>query len=224
MLVSAAITEIRNRTGHDVDGQVNDTTMLLPWVEREARRVRRELSSKIPQLFTLTGTGLTIAAGQQTISKSATILNVERILEVHRLVRGTGSNPASDEWVDLPVYEQDAPWLGWREEGDFLFLYPGSVAPGTYRTKHVQAMSTAAFTTSTELNGAFSATIVGLPMGLEEVVIERVCAIVAARVPGDDPAPHREEAERVWESQLRALRQRYGRSVKPGFRRLSRFA
>lgn len=224
MNVSAAIVHIRNGTGHDVDGQVNDTTMLLPWIELEARRVRRELSLKVPEIFTLTAAPIVVAAGSTSFNIASQLTSPERILEVARLVRGTGSAPSSDEWVDVPVYEEGVPWLGYREEGPIVNLLPGRSAAGTYRVRYVQGMSAAAFTTSTDLNGGFSPTIVGLPAGLEDIVVERVSARASRRIPGDDPAPHLAEAERIWREQLPALRKRYGRSVKPGFRRMARIA
>ncbi len=220
MLVSAAITHIRNRTGHDVDGQISDTTMLLPWIEQEARRVRRELSMKVPEHYEQLIGPNNLASGLSSFTISSLIGSFERITGVAKRVRGSGATPnsAGDEWVELDVYDYGSPWLGYREEGDTLRFYPPDKAPGDYRVRYVQGLTNAAFTTSTDLN-LVTGSAAGLPQGMEEVVIERVCATVCTRVPGDDPAPHLAEAERIWRSQLASQRARYGRSIKPGFRR-----
>lgn len=218
MQVSAAITHIRNLTGHDVDGQVNDTSMLLPWIEAEARRLRRQLSMAVPELFMYVNFPLTIVDGASQLDKAITLADVDRIWTVEKLASGTGFAPMTDVWSEVPVYVEGSPNLGYFDQGAFVEFYPESLAPGEYRMRYVRALSSTAFTTTTELNGAFSTTVVGLPLGLEYVVIQRVAALVAARVPGDDPGPHYAEADRIWKEQLPSLKKRYGRSVKQGFR------
>lgn len=223
MLVSAAITHIRNRTGHDVDGQVNDSTMLLPWVEQEARRVRRELSLKVPQPFTKLSPIITVLSGE-VIELTSVSDQFERLVQVDKRTSGNvaSSTLPGNTWCELPVYEDNSPWLGYREEGAYMRFYPESLAPGSYRVRYIVGLDPAAFTVNTNLNGTPSESVVGLPQGMEEVVIERVCAIVATRVPGDDPGPHRAEAERIWSAELSAFRRRYGSSPKPGFKRVAR--
>jgi hypothetical protein len=234
MLVSAAITHIRNRTGHDTDQQIVDSTMLLPWIEQETRRVRRELSLKVPALYEQLTGPVNVAAGTSFVTISSGIAtSFERLLGVSRRVLGSGGSASSagDEWVDVPVWEEDSPWLGYREEWAVIRFYPPDIAPGDYRFRWIQGITTAAFTTSTDLN-VISGTAGGLPQGFEEIVIELVCATVANRVPGDDPTPHLQAVwgnpatgdEGMWKREVRALRQRYGRSIKPGFRRVRRFA
>lgn len=218
MQVSAAITHIRNLTGHDTGGQVNDTTMLLPWVESEARRLRRQLSMAVPELYMFITFPVVVVAGAAQIDKAISLANVERLWTLEKLVSGTGLVPASDVWSEIPVYVEGSPVLGYRDEGAYFALYPESLAPGSYRARYIRGMTAAAFLTTTELNGDFSTTVVGLPLGLEYIVIQRVAALVSARIPGDDPAPHYAEADRIWKEQLPALKKRYGRSVKQGFR------
>lgn len=223
MLVSAANVHIRNRTGHDNDGQINDSTMLLPWVEQEARRVRRELSLKVPELYTILSPALTVTPGDR-IELTGTTAPFERLVSVERRISGSGSDAWSvnSTWGELLVYEQGSPYLGYLEEGPWLALRPEGKSAGVYRVRYIKGLLETAFSTSTDLN-TDTATTPGLPRGMEEVVIERVCAIVATRVPGDDPAPHQREAERIWKDQLSALRRRYVRGIKPGFRRVQRY-
>ena len=68
--------------------------------------------------------------------------------------------------------------------------------------------------------------MVGLPLGCEDIVVELVSAWVSSRVPGDDPTPHLQAVwgnpvlgiPGLWKEQLLALKKRYGRSVRQGFR------
>lgn len=220
MLVSAAITHIRNRTGHDVDGQVNDTTMLLPWIEQEARRLRRRLSQAVPEPFITVSGIITVALGEVIELAADVNPEFERLWSVEKRVSGSNASSTSGEnaWSELPVYVEGSPFLGYREEGAYMRFYPESLAAGDYRVKYIGGLQPAALTTGSNLNGTPSGTVVGLPLGLEDVVIERVCALVSTRVPGDDPAPHYAEADRIWKEQLPSLKKRYGRSVKQGFR------
>jgi hypothetical protein len=223
MLVSGAITHIRNRTGHDTDQQIVDATMLLPWIEQETRRVRRELSLKCPEPFLKLSPILTVVTSG-VIDLTSINDEFERIWSVEKRTAGnvSSSYDAANFWAEVPVYQDGDPCLGFREEGSTLRFYPEYLGEGSYRVKYILGIDATAFTTSTNLNSV-TETGGGLPRGFEEVVIERVCATVCTRVPGDDPLPHLEEANRIWLAEVRALRNRYGRSARSGFRRLRRF-
>lgn len=215
MLVSAAITLIRAGTAQDVAGQIDDTAHLVPIIEQHTRNWHRELEREVPELFTAVTGNITVAAGANTFTPGAVagVTNFERIILLERQV---GSS-----WYPVDVYADGSQELGYREEGTTVRLLPAEAAPGTYRMVWRQGVAAAAFTTST---------VLPLPQGTEDVVIELTSAWVATRVPGDDPTPHLRyvfgstdgKVLGMWYQHTRTLKKRYQRNVKPGFRPAAR--
>jgi hypothetical protein len=182
----------------DPAGLVDDTLHLIPRIDQSLRLLRRRLIAEVPSLYLQT-TSPTVLAGASTIPVPTAFEGVS-ILE--KLEGAT--------YIEVPLYIEGDYRLGYREEGTNLVLSPPELAPGTYRLKYHQGIT-----------GDYSANI-PVPAGFEDYVSEDVSAWVATRIPGDDPTPHLAARDRVWKEQIAPLRKRYGRTVKPGFRQVTR--
>lgn len=194
-----ARTRVRAVTAHDTDTQITDS-QLDAWLTDETARVRRDLIAVAPQLYQkLSDTfPLTITP---YLDLSA-ITDFERVWRVDVLDGST--------WRDVPVSDEASPELGdltYRETTaggiPALLFSPSTAALGnSFRVAY---------------HAAPAASSVEVPSGMEDAVLMRVAAKVAMRC-FDDPRAFNEEADRVWATQRRAVRRRYGAQPQPGLR------
>lgn len=198
MVKSGALTEIKASTGHDSDDQAPDAR-INQRIDWEYRRLRRELIKYAPTLYVAVHT-------EQTLTTSDTTYDLPSDFErIKRFERQYGS-------IWQPVYTNDglhihtSP-LSFREEVGAIQVSPTVDAPGTYRLVYWQAPS---------LTGDYTILV---PEGLEEVIVERVAAWVRVRME-EDPAPHQQMADRIWNSQKGDLMRRYGEHPVGGLKRV----
>jgi hypothetical protein len=198
-----AITAVRTATRFDTasPSPVTDTQVGV-WMDQESARVRRLLNVAVPALYKATSSNLPILAGAQTLTKPAGFEKLVRI-EVLTGDRWETVEPASDT---NPSFDY---CLGFEEVGNTYLIWPLASAPGTYRMVYSTAI-TSGYTT------------LEVPDGLEDVIIERVCARVKERLQPGEAGMHFDVADRIWAEQLPLLRMRYGRTNRSGFRESGR--
>jgi hypothetical protein len=194
-----AITAVRTATRYDLLAPSTPTpvtdTQVTVWMNSEMDRFRRQLNAEVPVLYRAVSSNLTIASGAQALTKPA---GFEALVRLERLVgaRWVNVEPASS--ADMECGE-----LGWEEVGGTYLIWPSASAPGTYRLVYAV--------------GATAGTL-EVPAGLEDVVVERVCARVKERLFPAEAQLHFDIADRVWTEQLPLLRRRLGRNLASGFR------
>lgn len=228
MLFSDLITSVRAITGHDVDTQFSDSTQLLPVLQQEYRRLRRWLGQVVPNLCELTGTVVVASAGA-TYTATMTIDGVtgspvamtasnlipksimtdfERIRRVEKLIGG-------DTYYPLNVVDDlncaNSKQLSVHEQPDRFAIYPTAEALGTFRLTWVSG-APSSITTGTTVN---------LPVGLEDVMINRGAEFVSIRHDPQQAPYFRDRAEMILKEQKRLLISRYGAMPAPGFTMIS---
>jgi hypothetical protein len=189
------ITDIRTNTRYDTvsPSPVTDT-MVTAWLNQEMDRFRRQLNAEVPELYRTTSAH-TIASGAQTITKPA---GFEKLVRLELLIAGKYVNVEPANPVDM-----EAGCLGFEEVGNTYLLWPSASAPGTYRLAY---------------NVGATAGTMEVPAGMEDVLVERVCARVKERLAPSEAQMHFAIADRIWSEQLPLLRRRHGRNVQSGFR------
>lgn len=189
---------IRSETDNDDDEQVTDTQLGV-WLTVEYKKVRRKLSARFPSLFTKTSDPIVVTA--QTLTKPT---DFEKLGTYGRIERQEGTS-----WVTIPhaspVNPEGDGYIGHMEQGAAFHLTPASSAPGTYRFVYISSPSS-----------CFPAA--DIPMGFEDVIIQKVIAKVQRRI-GGDPEPHLEEAKETFDETAAALKAgpRLGNAPEPGF-------
>lgn len=200
MLTTAVITTVKTRTSHDSDDQVS-TAQYLDFVQAEQDRIRRELAVDVPELYQTTAAA-TINAGSDTITPVA-------MLHFVRLEKLVGSRyypvPATG---GLSTNGIDGTEFRWQ--GSSIVVSPVEDADGTYRYAYVTLGAT--------LTGV-NPEQVEIPVGLEEVLIERVCAQVRWRC-YEDGSGHEAKAQGIWDKMLPKIKRRYGAHPRPGLQRI----
>lgn len=232
MTFTEVITAVRAITGHDVDTQFNDTTQLLPVLLQEYRRLRRWMCVHAPTLCEVTGTavvapsgatyyttmtidgvaGSPVAMTAMNLIPKSTMTAFERIVKVEKDVGGGDYLPirvgdglnsgSSASWyrtgstLAIEVHEQPAR----------LVITPDAEAVGTWRLTWVA--------------GAAASLVVGstldLPLGLEDVVINRGAEFVSIRHDPTQAAYFKMRADAILKEQKPLLMQRYGSMPQPG--------
>lgn len=189
LLVSDAIVAIRSGTAHDNDTQTTDT-QITGQLDRSLKRLRRRLSAAFPSIFETVSASIVVAAGASTITKPVDCEHVT-VLEKQN---------ASGYWdfldVNSSLNRSAAATLSFYERDGSIILDPAYLAAGTYRIHYSQAL----------VDGYTS---IDLPAGLEEIVIEEVCAWVRQRHE-EDPSYHLMRARQVWDENWMPLKKRYG--------------
>jgi len=190
-----AITAIRTATRYDTvsPSPVTDTQVTV-WLNSEMARFRRQLNAEVPQIYRATSSH-TIASGAQTLTKAG---DFDALVRIEMLVAGIYVNVEPAPPVDM-----QAGTLGYEEVGSTYLIWPSASAPGTYRIIYCA--------------GSTDGTL-EVPAGLEDVVVERVCARVKERLAPSEAQMHLSIADRIWAEQLPLLRRRHGRNVQSGFR------
>ena len=223
MLISEVITAVRAITGHDVDTQFNDTTQLLPVLAQEYRRLRRWLCVHAPNLCELTGTAVVAAVGatyyttmtidgvaaapvammaMNLIPKSV-MTNFERIVKVEQDIGGGVYSPVR---VADPLGWEETSTISVHEQPTRLIITPESSAVGTWRLTW----------TSGAPSTINSSTALDLPVGLEDVVINRGAEFVSIRHDPSQAAYFKARADAILKEQKPLLMQRYGVMPEPG--------
>lgn len=186
---------VRAETDNDEDTQITDA-QLNTWFWVEYGKVRRRLSARFPELFTVTSDDIVVLSGQSRITKP---LNLERLIRIERCYE--------DRWEAVPHANKVNPhldtYLGYREHDDYFWLTPADSAPGTYRLIFV-----------TEPETCFPAG--DIPRGFEDVIIQKVVAKAQIRI-GGDPSPHITEADTTFRQLAKALTPRKSNAPEPGF-------
>ena len=203
MLVSQAITYIRTATSHDADDQVSDA-QLTSWLQVEQDRVRVRLGAAVPSLYNATAS-TTLTAGQDTITKPVDFLAMRRL---ERQYNSLWEPVAIGDGLSTNGYSGVYSWIDVREQGNTFVISPADAAPGTYRLTYITVGAT-----------LYTPTALDVPLGLEDVLIERVSARVRERCE-EDPSAHLRRADEVWREMLPALKKRYGAHPVSGLRRV----
>lgn len=206
MLVDTAITNIKTATSHDSDDQVT-AAQYLAWVQLEQDRIRVHCALAIPSLYTSTQSNT--LSGTTTISKPADFLALVRF---EKLV-GTKYWPV---WTADGLSTHGLGGLEFREEATNFEVAPTEESDGTYKMTYVTkgATLTSALTTPPGSNATIE-----VPLGLEDVLSERVAARVRERC-YEDAAPHYKRADDLWKELFPLIKRRYGRHSVPGLRRV----
>lgn len=198
LTVAQARAAIRASTYHDADTQVTDAQLDIK-INQERIRLLRDLQAYLPSLFETQST-IVISSGSSAFSKPA---DFERMRRLERQVNG-------DLFFAVPVAEalnaNQSVVISYFEQGSTIQIRPTNSAPGTYRLTYLP-ISTALVD------------LAGVPDGLEDVIIERVAGWVRVRH-DEDPAPHWQYSEKLWNDQRSALMRRYGLHPKPGLVRV----
>lgn len=194
---AGAITAVRTATRYDLvaPSPVTDAQVIV-WLNSEMARFRRALNAAIPQLYRVTSGSLVIASGAQAITKPG---DLDSLIRLERSFSGG--------WVNIEPSDQVNPEfgaIGFEDVGATYLIWPTTQAPGTYRLVY-SAMST---------DGALA-----VPAGLEDVVVERVCARVKERLAPEEAQLHFAIADRIWQDQIPALKRQYGNNNAAGFTR-----
>lgn len=191
-----AITDIRTATRYDTasPSPVTDAQVTV-WLNGEMHRFRRQLNAEVPELYRAVSSSLPIASGAQTLTKPA---GFDKLVRVERLVGARWVNVEPAAPVDMECGD-----LGWEEVGNTYLIWPSTSAPGTYRLVY----------SADATDGTLE-----VPEGMEDVVVERVCARVKERLMPAEAQLHFAIADRIWTEQLPLLRRRLGRNIASGFR------
>jgi hypothetical protein len=193
-----AITAVRSATRYDIAAPSTPTPVtdaqVTVWLNSEMHRFRRALNAEVPQLYRTTSSH-TINAGAQTITKPA---GFEALVRLEKLVGATYVNVEPANPVDQEIGN-----LGFEEVGGTYLIWPSASAPGTYRLIYAVAAT---------------AGTLEVPDGMEDVLVERVCARVKERLAPAEAQMHFAIADRIWAEQLPLLRRRLGRNIPSGFR------
>lgn len=199
MTTAEAITAIRTATRYDVvTPSPVDNAQVTVWLDQEHKRFRRQLNVTAPQLY-MTATGTTaITAGNQSLAKPA---DFERLIRIERLETAVWVTVEASDDTNL----ETQCFLGFSEQGANFIISPLVSAPGSYRIVYSKTVA-AGYTT------------LEVPDGLEDVIVERVCARVKERLEPETAAIHFQIADRIWNEQLPLLKLRYGRVNRSGFR------
>jgi len=207
--VSQAITNIRSATSHDTDDQIS-TTQYLAWLQLEQDILRARLAASIPNLYSTTAT--TVLADQETI-----IPLPDDFLATVRIEKIVGA-------TYYPVCVSDglstnglSTGLEFRRENNQIIVSPPETSAGTYR--HTYIYTSAVLDYDDDENSQNDSTL-EVPLGLEDVICERVAARVRIRCE-EDPSPHEARAERIWAMNQHAIRKIYGAHPVTGLRRSS---
>lgn len=189
MIRSGAITAIRTATAHDGDTQVTDTQLGV-WIDLEVTRLRREVNSIAPGLYSDTTATQALTSSDPDFDLPA---DFERLIRFERLegTRYVGVDVADELHPDLSCLR------GARLEDGVIRVFPAEDAAGTYRL---------VYCTTHTLTSDYTLTV---PGGCEDIIVERVSARVRVRL-NEDPTPHQVEAARIWAEQKTAIRRRYG--------------
>jgi hypothetical protein len=113
-----AVTAVRSATAHDNDEQTTDV-QLTAELDREYRRVRRWLSSFLPELYSVTATPVTLA----NVQSGATI---DKEDDYERIIRLEYEYP-HDNWIPLSMRPMLNSSSWWQRD-----------VSGTYRVTYVQ--------------------------------------------------------------------------------------
>jgi hypothetical protein len=202
MLFSDAILKVRAGTLHDADTQFTDTQLLAELVD-EYRRLRRWLCVHVPTLCEATVSGIAATEAAPYIAKSA-LVDFERVILVSKLY-GSSYYP-----VDVSSgLDRLAPCrLSVHETPTQLSLTPAAQAAGTWQV--IYAVGAAATLTT--------ASLIDLPDGLADVVVERGC-VWARQRHNEDWQYHEKRAERIQAEQCGLLKARYGSHGQSGLKR-----
>ncbi len=199
---------IRASTNQDVVGQVTEAQLDV-WMDLEHKALRRKLQLIAPTLYTAVDTAQVITSASPALTLPS---DFESLVRIERQV--------GDDWEPVEITDGLNPHisdLNVREEGGTsLKLAPAALAAGTYRIVYVQKP------TVLTLTGSGNGSTLAVPQGLEDVILELVCARVRVRF-DEDPSPHYARAGQVWAEQKPALRRRYGASPEPGLRLVRRW-
>ena len=195
MNFSGAITAVRTATRYDTvsPSPVTDAQVTV-WLNSEMARFRRQLNAEVPEIYRNTSAH-TIVSGAQTLTKAG---DFEKLVRIELLVGSSYINVEPASPVDL-----EAGRLGYEEVGGTYLIWPTISAPGTYRIVY----------NTTSVDGTLD-----VPAGMEDVVVERVCARVKERLAPAEAQMHLDIADRLWTEQLPYLRRRHGRNLQAGFR------
>lgn len=191
-----AITAIRTATRYDTasPSPVTDAQITV-WMNQEMHRFRRLVNEVAPMLYRATTADLIIASGAQTLTQPA---DFERLVRLESFLSG--------RWVNIePASDTDAESgpLGFEEVGATFLIWPSAQAAGTYRIVYLK----------TATDGTME-----VPAGLEDVIVERVCARVKERLAPEEAQMHFAIADRVWQEQATQLKRAFGRNNQQGFK------
>lgn len=187
--VSDAVVMVRSGTAHDNDAQTTDT-QIQAQLHRSLQMLRRRLSAAFPSIFEKVTSELVVASGANTITKP---VDCEHVTVLER-------KNAAGAWdfidVNPSLNRSMAATVSFYERDGVLVIEPAYLAAGTYRIHYSGAL----------LDGY---TTIDLPAGLEEIIIEEVCAWVRQRHE-EDPSYHMARAKMVWDENWMPLKKRYG--------------
>lgn len=211
MTFADAITDIRERTDQDLpsggaveEQPIKDST-IKRWINIEVQNVRRLLLAAAPALFA-TQSAFTASAGPPPFwTKAATF---DRVRLVER--KGTDGTYYPIEKAN-ELDPEMSPSYAWRELGSKIEFFPSTGAAGDYRVTFLA--KPAALVNSSD--------VLDVPDGVEDVVVERVCARVRRRFE-ESPAEHIEAAKAALEEALGFLQGRDGLHGGGFFRESSR--
>lgn len=159
------------------------------------QRFRRLVNEVAPEVYRAVTADLVIASGAQTLTTPA---------DYERLVRLEAS--ISGRWVNVePASDTDAESgpLGFEEVGATFLIWPSTRAAGTYRIVYNKLAT----------DGTLE-----VPPGLEDVVVEKVCARVKERLAPEEAQLHLSIADRLWAEQAPLLKRAFGRNNQQGFK------
>ena len=200
MSLATMRAQVRRRTSHDADLQVEDAADIDVAIDGEYKRLRRLLINTAPRLYLITEGSFTLSGSSDTHALPS---DFERVWRFERQEAG--------RWFPVPVAtEPDASQpvfsgrRSFRVEAANLIVSPVALAPGTYRLTYHPGI-VAGYTTVT------------VPDGLEEIIINRAAALLMPREMGD-VAEFTRIADRVWAEQRPALRRAYGAHPVSGLR------
>lgn len=118
MLVTAAVTAVRSATAHDNDQQVTDAQITAE-LDREYRRVRRWVSSFLPELYQYQAAPVVLSGAQSgaTISKP---VDYDRLMRIERQY-------PTDTWYPLEMRASNNQYMGVKVD-----------VSGTYRICYIK--------------------------------------------------------------------------------------
>jgi len=203
VLIADMIAEVRGRTDHIGDTQVDDALMTT-FITRKASDLFRRLSRAFPELYETTTGGTALSPSVSTIAKPATF---GTIIRVEMQAQGTTL------WNGIPKASQNPEndaFVGWRETGAAIVFTPAAGLSGTARLVYRRAPSNAATYVYAEADF--------LP-GFENVLIEQLVDYVMEVTKKDQrtAAEKKEAIDEIYRECRRPYLARAGSSPEPGF-------